>query len=329
MDSNDQSLERILNELASFVSKEEHMDDLAQSLPKLLSPIVNSAIHRKYFRLWEEYGFHLTPVNFYQPIPDTRELKNDLWETDLHMVGVDLNEEVQLSFLKEIFPRFRSEYNSFSTFNMDVAHEFYLNNGRFDGTDALVLYCMIRHFRPNIIIEVGSGFSSRISAQAAIKNGYTKLICIEPHPDDILRSGFPGLTSLIVKKVQEVEVDYFNVLNAGDILFIDSSHVVKIGSDVNYLLLEVIPKLKPGVIIHVHDIFFPREYRRDWVMEEFRFWNEQYLLQAFLVFNSDFEVLLCNSYLGHKHQSELQATFPNSPWWGGGSFWMRRKSSKE
>ena len=92
----------------------------------------------------------------------------------------------------------------------------------------------------------------------------------------------------------------------------------------NYLFLEVLPRLRPGVIVHVHDIFPPHEYRRDWVMEEFRFWNEQYLLQAFLVFNAGFEILFANNFMGLRHFAEMKAAFPHSPWWGGGSFWMRR-----
>jgi hypothetical protein len=122
-----------------------------------------------------------------------------------------------------------------------------------------------------------------------------------------------------------VELDFFSKLESGDILFIDSSHSVKIGGDVNYLFLEVLPRLKPGVIVHVHDIRFPLDYDRQWVLGEFRFWAEQYLLQAFLSFNSEFEVLMGNSYLAHYYMEDFKAIFTNSPWWGGGSFWMRRK----
>ncbi len=133
------------------------------------------------------------------------------------------------------------------------------------------------------------------------------------------------MRSLIQKKVEDVELEFFSQLQSGDILFIDSSHTVKIGGDVNYLFLEVLPRLRPGVIVHVHDIFFPFDYRRDWVLDEFRFWTEQYMLRAFLAFNSDFEVLLCNNYLAYRYLDHFKATFPSSPWWGGGSFWMRRK----
>ena len=184
---------------------------------------------------------------------------------------------------------------------------------------------MIRHFQPRLIIEVGSGFSSLVLGQAAEKNKNSGLICIEPFPREFLRERFPGLQSLIEKKVQDIGLELFSQLASGDILFIDSSHTVKIGSDVNYLFLEVLPRLNPGVIVHVHDIFLPFDYRRDWVLDEFRFWTEQYLLQAFLTFNSEFDVLLANYYLSHYHQAQLQAAFPDLPRWIGGSFWIRRK----
>ena len=119
---------------------------------------------------------------------------------------------------------------------------------------------MIRHFRPRLIIEVGSGFSSLVAAEAIAKNKNSALICIEPFPQDFLRQGFPGLRSLIEKKVEEIDLEFFSQLNCGDILFIDSSHTVKIRGDVNYLFLELLPRLKPGVIVHVHDIFFPFDY---------------------------------------------------------------------
>jgi hypothetical protein len=144
----------------------------------------------------------------------------------------------------------------------------------------------------------------------------------------VLRAGFAGLTSLIPSKVEEVSLDLFTELEPSDVLFIDSSHVVRTGGDVTYLFLEVLPRLRPGVVVHVHDIFLPREYPREWVTEELRFWTEQYLLQAFLVFNSAFRVLFANSYVGARYATDLRETFPSSPWWGGGSFWMQRTEPK-
>ena len=184
---------------------------------------------------------------------------------------------------------------------------------------------MVRHFQSRFIIEVGSGFSSLVLGAAAAENDSAGIISIEPFPREFLRKGFPGLRSLIEKKVQDIDLNFFSQLESGDILFIDSSHTVKIGGDVNYLFLEVLPRLKPGVIVHVHDIFLPFDYRRDWVLDEFRFWTEQYLLQAFMMFNSEFEVVMANSYLNHYHQEDLKAAFPDLPSWEGGSFWLRRK----
>jgi hypothetical protein len=258
-------------------------------------------------------------VHFYQPIPDTQSLPQRLWDRPSELVGIDMNEPVQLDLLRNRFPKFRDEYEQFPISPASGSHRFHLNNGFFDGTNALVAYCMIRHFRPRLIIEVGSGFSSLISGEAAAKNNSSALICIEPFPQEFLRQGFPGLHSLIEKKVEAIDVEFFSQLDSGDLLFIDSSHTVKIGGDVNDLFLEVLPRLKPGVIVHVHDIFLPFDYRRDWVTE-FRFWTEQYLLHAFLIFNSEFEVLMGNSYLGQYHMEDLKATFPISPWWGGVSF---------
>jgi hypothetical protein len=102
---------------------------------------------------------------------------------------------------------------------------------------------------------------------------------------------------------------------------------VKCGSDVNFLFLEILPRLKPGVIVHVHDIFLPNEFPKEWILKLHLFWTEQYLLRAFLIHNSEFEVLFANAFMGLRHYEEMQAAFPKSPWWGGGSFWIRRKAA--
>jgi hypothetical protein len=324
------SLDPLLREVALEVTHGNiGVTVLSHFLAKVLPRCLHSAKFREIFRFWERHGFHVTPVHFYQPIPDTQALPESLWNRPSELVGVDMNDQVQLDLLRNHFPKFRREYDQFPVKPTGEPGRFHFNNGLFDGTDALVAYCMIRHFQPGLVIEVGSGFSSLVAAEAIAKNKNTALICIEPFPLDFLRQGFPGLHSLIEKKVEDIDLEFFSQLHSGDILFIDSSHTVKIGGDVNYLFLEVLPRLKPGVIVHVHDIFFPFDYRRDWVMDEFRFWTEQYLLQAFLSFNSEFEVLMANGYLGHHYMEDLKATFVNSPWWGGGSFWMRRKTHAE
>jgi hypothetical protein len=315
----------VLRELA-VMRETIDVTELSQFVATVMPHCLHGERYREIFQFWERKGFHVTPVHFYQPIPDTQSLPETLWDQSSKLVGIDMNDSVQLEML-ENFSKFRDEYGRFPTGPAGEHDQFYLGNPLFDGVDALVAYCMVRHFRPRLVIEVGSGFSSLVLGDALMKNGGT-LVCIEPFPREFLREGFPGSQTLIEKNVQDVDLEFFSKLQSGDILFIDSSHTVKIGGDVNYLFLEVLPRLNPGVIVHVHDIFLPFEYRRDWVLNEFRFWTEQYLLQAFLTFNSEFEVLLANCYLGHYHEEHFKAVFPDLPGWIGGSFWMRRKTSK-
>jgi hypothetical protein len=320
------SSQSILRELTAEV-KRGNIDlwELSKFIATAMACYLPRRKLREVFPLWEQHGFHVTPVHFYQPIPDTRSLPETIWSRPSKLVGIDMNDSVQLDLLRRKFPTFRDEYEQLPTEPTEEAARFYLNNGLFGGIDALVAYCMVRHFQPRLIIEIGSGFSSLILGQALAKSVHPKLICIDPYLKEFLKQGFPGLGSVIEKPVQDIHTDFFSQLDPGDILFIDSSHTVKIDGDVNYLFLEVVPRLKPGVIVHVHDIFLPFEYRRDWVMDEFRFWTEQYLLQAFLTFNSEFEVLMANNYARHYFEKELKATFPSLASWDGGSFWIRRK----
>jgi hypothetical protein len=315
-----------LREIAEEVNRGNiDMNELSRFISAVMPICLQSTEIRQLFQSWERHGFHVTPAHFYQPIPDTQSLPETLWTRPGELVGIDMNEAKQLDLLRRQFPKFRDEYGQFAIEPSEAQNRFYLGNQLFDDVDALVAYCMVRHFQPRLIIEVGSGFSSLVLGDAVAKNTDSSLICIEPFPREFLREGFPGLQSLIEQKVQDIDLDFFAQLESRDILFIDSSHTVKIGGDVNYLFLEVLPRLKPGVIVHVHDIFLPFEYRRDWVLDEFRFWTEQYLLQAFLTFNSEFEVLMANNYLNQYHEEALKAAFPDLSSWGGGSFWMRRK----
>jgi hypothetical protein len=310
-----------LREIADEVKRKNiEISELAQFIAAVMPFCLRSREYRELFLDWERHGFHVTPVHFYEPIPDTQSLPETLWSQASELVGIDVNDSMQLDLLRNHFPKFRSEYE---TLRVEPPPG---QRRPFRGVDALVGYSMVRHFQPRLIIEVGSGFSSLVLAQAAAKNKNSSLVCIDPFPGELVRNGgIPALQSLIETKVQDLDVEFFSQLESGDILFIDSSHTVKIGGDVNYLFLEVLPRLKAGVIVHVHDIFFPFEYLRNWMLDEFRFWTEQYLLQAFLTLNSEFEVLLANYYLNYYHQEDLKAAFAGLSSWAGGSFWMRRK----
>ena len=286
----------------------------------------------KAFSLFQKLGYHITPNHFYYPIPDTTRLKDDLWLKHSELDGIDINEEKQLELLSLFEASFKNEYERFPRGKTDIPYEYYLGSGAFESVDCEILYCMIRHFKPRRIYEIGSGYTTYLSAQALLKNAkenssyQCELVAIEPYPNETLKAGFPGLSRLIPKEVQEVPLTEFKKLTANDILFIDSSHVLKIGSDVQYEYLDILPRLNKGVIIHVHDIFLPAEYLKNWVLQNRWFWNEQYLLQAFLAFNDSFEVLWAGSYMHLNHPEKLGKAFSSynrEKTWPG-SFWMRR-----
>lgn len=266
---------------------------------KKISKVYNGVLRRiikKTFLIWERLGFHITPNHFYELIPDTRTLKDELWLNQSELSGVNIDEEVMNNLLSKFSSKFKNEYESFPKTETSISYQYYVNNGSFESVDGEIYYCMIRYFKPKRIIEIGAGYSTYLAAQALLKNKKeyginAKLIAIEPYPNDTLRKGFPGLTKLIETKVQEVDLSEFSELKENDILFIDSSHVLKIGNDVQYEFFEILPKLSKGVLLHLHDIFLPAEYPKKWVLKKYLFWNEQYLLQAFLTFNGVFEVL--------------------------------------
>lgn len=286
---------------------------------------------KRYYQLWEKAGFHITPNHYFFPIPDSNALKDDLWEKENGLVGIDMNLPEQLRLLRAVFPKYKQEYN-FPTAKTSIPHQYYFGNGSFGSVDAEVLHSMIRHFKPKRIIEIGSGYSTYLSANACLlnkqKDGFdTELIAVEPYANEVLKAGFPGLASLIKKPLEEIDLDFFSSLGVNDFLFIDSTHVLKIGGDVKYLYLEVLPRLKEGVFVHSHDVFFPWEYPKSWVVENHWFWTEQYLLQAFLAFNSAFEVLWSSQYMSHRYPTELGALFSSfrkesCP----GSLWIKRKN---
>lgn len=281
--------------------------------------------NRGYFGFWEKHGFHITPVHFYSPIPDTRALPESIWEAESELPGVEMNVAGQLRLLREVFPQYHDEYRTFAHHKTDDPHAFYYDNGSFVASDPAVLHCMVRHFKPRRILEIGGGFSTLVTARAAQLNGATEFTCVEPYPNATLRGGVPGLARLIEQKAQDVDRALFAQLEANDILFVDTSHTVKCGSEVNTLFLEIFPRLNDGVIVHVHDIFFPSDYPRAWLHDHRIFWNEQYLLHAFLIGNAAFEVLFCNSFMALKYPEDLKIAFPEAPAWGGGSFWMRKR----
>jgi len=266
--------------------------------------------------------------HFYSPVINPQKIKEreeELWPAEgLNCPGVNFQEENQINLLENEFPGILADFQyPKDTEQTKKPYDFFLNNGQFEGLDPILLSVILHKFKPRRMIEVGSGFSSLLTAdinRTAFSNKL-EFTCIEPYPRDFLLDGVPGITSLLVAKVEDVDLAVFQELKEDDILFIDSSHVCKTGSDVNFLFFRVIPLLRPGVIIHVHDIFLPQEYPQKWVLGEHRSWNEQYLLQALLMYSAKFEVVFGSNYAFTMMPEKVELVCGEKL--SGGSFWFK------
>ncbi len=282
------------------------------------------------FAFFQRHGLHVMRATYDSPVPDTRLLEDGRWRDRSAMVGVDLRAEAQLALLRDLASAWGSEYARFPLKSNEPASEPHLLNGGFGPVDAELLYALIRQNRPRRVVEIGAGHSTRFIAAALKRNAgngaVAEFITIDPSGIDDLQH-LDGLTRHISDRVERLPLSTFAQLRAGDILFIDSPHVVTVGGAVPYLLLEVVPRVAPGVFIHVHDVFLPNAYPEHWVTRDLRFYTEQYLLHAFLAFNGSFEAILMANYLHTTHPDALAAAIPSydrtrdQP----GSFWMQRR----
>lgn len=296
-------------------------DWLIRQLVRWMTPRLRFIWHNPdHWRYVEAQGYHVTPVHFYQPIPDTSAL-DEHYRSEYSMAGIDWHEDKQLDLLRDIFPRYAEEYRTFHD-SLQAEGRFAGRTPEFVGYDPYVYHCMIRHFQPKRIVEVGAGFSTLVAANALRLNGGARITAIEPYPNDDL-AALAGEVEVLKRAAQAVELDFFQQLGNGDFLFIDSSHVVKTGSDVCYLVLEALPKLQRGVLVHFHDIFLPYDYPRHWLTDRRVFWNEQYLVQAWLMHNQRAVIRFANRYMSARHQDLLAEAFPHEQRRGGGSLWVQ------
>lgn len=267
---------------------------------------------------------HVPPGHFYSPVPGDADVSRRE-QPGAAPAGIDLNADGQRQLLEQLsayygelpFAQTRREGVRYSFDNIFYCH-----------SDAIYLYGMMRHFRPKRLIEVGSGYSSSVALDTSelFLSGTVEFVFIEPYPDRLkllLKPADAARCRLIEKPVQEVSLETFDALGENDILLIDSSHVCKVGSDVNHLLFHVLPRLRPGVLVHIHDIFYPFEYPKEW-FQEGRAWNEAYAVRAFLQNNDAYQVLLFASYAGEHLRSVLEARMPLCLKNTGASLWLRK-----
>jgi predicted O-methyltransferase YrrM len=275
----------------------------------------------------EFWNGEFPPGHFYSPLPSRDEVAEAFARGGFGppFPGLDLNEAGQFERLQRFAEFYRDQpFPEQPT----PGRRFHLDNPSYGHYDAIMLYCMLRESQSQQVIEVGSGFSSAamLDANDHAFGGRIRFTFIDPdmarlrpllQPDDAARA------TLIERRVQEVPLETFATLKAGDVLFIDSSHVSKIGSDVNRLFFDVLPVLAPGVLIHIHDVSGNLEYPRDW-FDAGRAWNEMYLLRAFLMHNRDYRIELFTAWLCNQRHAFMRDHLPLCARGGGGQMWLRK-----
>jgi len=261
-------------------------------------------------------------------VPDFRQIEPEALAQPRALQAIDFRGGEQLALVDKLASSYGPEMRELA--NLPDATGFDFFNPYFKGFDAAVYFSLVRELKPKKIIEIGAGFSTQIATLALQRNteqGHTsELLTIEPYPEARLLESNANF-QLIEKSVQDLPLDFFGQLGAGDILFIDSSHVAATGSDVVFELLEIMPQLKPGVWIHIHDIFTPRDYPAEWVLERRIAFNEQYMLEAFLMFNSEFTVKMSNAWIVQQARESCQQLFSaGNLAESASSFWIRKNS---
>jgi hypothetical protein len=295
---------------------------IAPLIDIILLPLVYPAAYL--MKMIRRFGVHRMPVckkifmqvgvfpirnHYYEPLFDTNKLKKALGKKRT-LPGIDWNTEEQLCLLEQF--AFNEELKNIP-FKKQDGLEFHFNNIAFESGDAEFFYNMIRLKKPSRIYEIGCGYSTLMALKAIGKNrneqtGYKcEHLCIEPYENPWLED--TGV-KILRQKVEDIDKKLFSSLDKDDILFIDSSHNIRPGGDVVFEILELLPVLNTGVIVHIHDIFSPGNYLEKWLVDEIRFWNEQYLVEAFLSCNKDWQILAALNYLHHNYFDQLQLKCP-------------------
>jgi Methyltransferase domain len=310
-----EALERRVRELAHlpaeeifalFVRSEEYQRRRAQAVP-----------------------LFVPPGHFYSPVTDPRELEADaarIFDRDTPPAGVDLREAEQVRYAERMAAHYGSlEFGAEARPGLRYRYE----NPAFSYGDGIALACTLLIHRPANLIEVGSGYSSAAALDVVERKlGWaTRCLFIDPYTDrleSLLRPEDRGKVEILRARVQEVGPSVYDRLGPSDVLFIDSTHVVKTGSDVAHHLARVLPRLRPGVLVHFHDVFYPFEYPEEWAVAENRSWNELYCLHAFLHSNPDWEIVFFNDLMARAHRGLLGRAMPLFLANPGGSLWLRK-----
>ena len=270
-------------------------------------------------------GLDVVRHDYHSPIPDLDRLPAEYF-TDPHpLPGVAWDLDAQAAFLEGVL----GEHLAAFPYPRRARSGFRLDNDSYESVDAETLWAMVRFLKPSRIIELGSGFTTLLLAGAVEANARegrpAELRVYDPYPRKLFGPELPGLTELVPQSALDIPLERFLELESADVLFVDTTHTVKAGSEVNRIVLDILPRLQPGVVVHFHDVFLPYEYPERWLREQRWFWAEQYLLQAFLTLNDSFEVVLAANALVQALPDRVAAAIPSfDPGVQPGAFWIRR-----
>jgi hypothetical protein len=282
----------------------------------------------RYAVFYRENSAH-RPGHYYSPVVNLADLakrKDSIWKKDRDLVGIDLNITKQESFLNDLI-----KYDKVIPFpeHKNDKHRYFFDNKSYPHPDALALFTMLHVLKPKKLIEVGSGYSSSLILDT--KDNFLttplELTFIDPNPGilyTLLKKEDYDTTTIIPDIVQNVSLETFKQLEENDILLIDNSHVSKAGSEVNFLMTEVLPILNKGVVVHIHDIFYPFEYPSDWLFKHKLNWNEIYSVHNFLLFNNVYKIIFFSDYIQQKYKDTLQEKAPVFFKERPGSLWIQR-----
>ena len=298
------------------------MSDLELEIQRLQAELADCRFELNRRRTWVPAGHVLSPI---PSVDDVKQREGQIYAVPREMPGLDLNEAGQLRLFADLCEFYGDQ--PFSA-HQTAERRYWFENPAYSYSDAILLYCMMRHLRPRRIIEVGAGYSScaMLDTNELFFDNSIECTFIEPETKllrSLLRQQDQERVTIVEKTLQEVDSQVFTSLEANDILFIDSSHVSKIDSDVNHIFFRILPLLSSGVYIHFHDIFYPFEYPLAWVYEG-RAWNETYLLRAFLQYNQQFEIQLFNTFIDWFHKEKYFREMPLVQKNTGGSIWLKK-----
>jgi len=278
----------------------------------------------------QTYGVNVTPINFYSNTPSIEDIKNsyEYKEAQAPYLSKTLFDEAILAQTLRELTSYSLEFDPTTEGDEQKCENFFWKNSQFSYSDAMSYYCFIRNLRPKTIVEIGSGFSTLVAIEAIAKNAAGTIICVEPFPRPFLESNKTIL--LMRERAQDLNADSLNgLLQDGDVLFIDSTHTVKTGSDCLHIYLRLLPHIKRTIYVHVHDVFLPFGLPMEWLLDKQIFWTEQYLLLALLTDNPKARVLYGSAYHHAFNKEALDRMMGNKFPSGGGSFWFEYRGRIE